>query len=351
MKIAVLMSGGVDSSVVAALLLEKGYDVIGLTMVNWDTAAQAKAAMVAGFLGIEHNTVNLQNEFHDLVIKYFASSYEQGLTPNPCVECNKYIKFGLLLEAALQLNCDMVATGHYARVEYDGLRDRYLLKKGLDQSKDQSYFLYGLKQNQLSHALFPLGGITKQEVRQIAHKMNIPVADEGDSQEICFISNDYRDFLKNRVKFRPGLVVDMQGKVLGSHRGLPFYTIGQRRGLGISSAHPLYVLGLDMENNRLLAGSESDLYQKSLTAAANNFIAIHDLAEPMQVMAKVRYRTQESAAVISKAGNEVQVDFDVPQRAVAPGQSVVYYRNDCVVGGGVIIRAGCCAGWPDRSDG
>lgn len=330
------MSGGVDSSVVAALLLEQGYDVTGLTMINWDEAPGGKAAMVAEHLGIHHKIVNLKNEFNDVIINYFASAYQQGLTPNPCVECNKYIKFGLLLEAARRYDCDMVATGHYARIQYDSTGKRYLLKKGLDTLKDQSYFLYGLKQDQLAHAMFPLGGMTKKEVRELAHKMQIPTADAGDSQEICFVADDYRDFIKDRVQYKIGPVEDTQGNVLGRHRGLPFYTIGQRRGLGISSTHPLYVLGLDVESNRLLVGSNSDLYHQSLIAVDSNFISIADLTQPMQVMAKIRYRATASPALISKVGGEVRVDFDTPQRAVTPGQSVVYYQNDCVVGGGII---------------
>lgn len=331
------MSGGVDSSVVAAILKEQGYDVTGLTMINWDTAAAEKAAMVAEFLGIEHKIVDLKNEFNDLIIKYFASAYQQGLTPNPCVECNKHVKFGLLLQAARKYGCDKVATGHYARIEYDKGLNRYLLKKGLDTTKDQSYFLYGLKQDQLAHVLFPLGRMIKKEVRQLAHNMQLPVADAGDSQEICFVADDYREFIKDRVQYRPGPVVDHEGKVLGRHRGLPFYTIGQRRGLGISSSHPLYVLGLDIENNRLEVGEEGQLYHHSLLAADNNFIAIDDLKEPMPVMAKIRYRADAAAARISQAGKQVRVEFATPQRAITPGQSVVYYQNDCVVGGGIII--------------
>lgn len=330
------MSGGVDSSVAAALLLEQGHDVTGLTMINWDTAAAEKAAMVADFLGIKHKVVNFKKEFNDIIINYFASAYQQGLTPNPCVECNKHIKFGLLLEAARECGCDMAATGHYARVEYDSALNRYLLKKGLDALKDQSYFLYGLNQDQLAHASFPLGGMTKKEVRILAHTMKIPVADAAESQEICFVSDDYRDFIKDRIKYQAGPVVNPEGEVLGRHRGLPFYTIGQRRGLGISSPYPLYVLDLDMENNRLQVGAESHLYRKSLIAADNNFISIKDLTEPMQVMAKIRYRAAAAPAQISKVGENVQVDFEEAQRAITPGQSVVYYRDDYVVGGGIV---------------
>jgi tRNA-specific 2-thiouridylase len=334
------MSGGVDSSVAAALLLEQGYDVMGLTMINWDPSVAEKAAQSAAALGIKHHIVNLRKEFNQLIIDYFAAAYQQGLTPNPCVECNKFIKFGLLLEAARNLGCDMAATGHYARIEYDSMLNRYLLKKGLDTSKDQSYFLYGLKQNQLAHALFPLGGLTKKEVRALARTMKIPAAEVGDSQEICFIDGDYRDFLKERIICEGGLVVNGESQVVGHHQGLPFYTIGQRRGLGISWSYPLYVLGLDMVNNRLLVGEENKLYRQNLTAANNNFIAIDNLTESIQVMAKIRYRAAVAPAVIIRAGDRVQVTFATPQRAITPGQSVVYYRGDCVVGGGVISAAG-----------
>lgn len=330
------MSGGVDSSVAAALLLEQGSDVIGITMINWDTGAAQKAAEVAAGLGIKHYIIDLKNEFGSLVVNYFADSYQHGFTPNPCVECNKFIKFGLLLDAARQYDCDVAATGHYARIEYDNITDRYLLKKGVDASKDQSYFLYGLKQEQLAHALFPLGGMTKKEVRALAHSMDIPVADAGDSQEICFVAGDYRDFLKDRIPYKAGPVVTLEGQVLGRHHGLPFYTIGQRRGLGISYPYPLYVLGMDTDNNKLLVGAESYLYHKSLTASNNNFISIENLSQSMQVTAKIRYRAAAAPAAISADGEKVRVDFETEQRAITPGQSVVYYHDDCVVGGGVI---------------
>ncbi|HEX3010816.1 MAG TPA: tRNA 2-thiouridine(34) synthase MnmA [Syntrophomonadaceae bacterium] len=337
MKVAVLLSGGVDSSVAALLLKDQGYDVMGLTMVNWDSRVGEKAAQAARRLNIEHRIVDLKELFHTRIIDYFCRSYETGNTPNPCVECNKYIKFGALLDIALEAGCDLVATGHYARIEFNGELNRYLLKKGIDSSKDQSYFLYGLKQEQLSHIIFPLGNLKKSEVRDIARQKSVPAAEAPDSQEICFITGDYGDFIKDRVKFKHGEVVDTNMKLVGTHRGLPFYTIGQRRGLGISSSRPLYVIGMDLGKNRLLVGGQEQLYTKTLYASQNNFIYINQLDSPLQVEAKIRYRANAAPAVISMETNGmVKVDFEEPQRAITRGQSVVFYRDEYVVGGGII---------------
>ncbi|MEN6460246.1 MAG: tRNA 2-thiouridine(34) synthase MnmA [Syntrophomonas sp.] len=337
MKVAVLLSGGVDSSVAALLLKDQGYDVMGLTMVNWDIKVGEKAAEVARQLNIEHRIVDLTELFKTRIIDYFCHSYEIGNTPNPCVECNKYIKFGALLDIAREAGCDRVATGHYARIDFDGERNRYLLRKGIDINKDQSYFLYGLKQEQLANIIFPLGSLTKSEVRDIARQRQVPVAESPDSQEICFVSGDYGDFIRDRVKFKSGEVMDTDMRIVGNHRGLPFYTVGQRRGLGISSSRPLYVVGMDLERNRLLVGGQEQLYQKTLHAGQNNFIYINHLDLPLQVEAKIRYRANAAPATIYMENNDrVRVEFVDPQRAITRGQSVVFYQKDYVLGGGII---------------
>ncbi len=339
MKIAVLMSGGVDSSVAALLLKEKGYDVFGLTMINWDLKAVEQAAEAAHYLGISHQVVDLRKVFYEKVIKYFYYSYEKGLTPNPCVECNRHIKFGALLEYALQLNSDLVATGHYARVELDTHSQRYLLKKGVDRLKDQSYFLYGLKQQQLGRSIFPLGSLNKTEVTEMAREAGVKGAVNPESQEICFINDDYREFIRDKVEHRSGDVVDLNGKILGTHRGLPFYTIGQRRGLGISAGRPIYVIAQDDKNNHLIVGDESDLYHDCLLTENNNFIYQENIDSPIQVEVKIRYASQPASAQLDKAADDMlRITFESPQRAITAGQSAVYYLDDYVLGGGIIVK-------------
>jgi len=338
-KIAVLMSGGVDSSMAALLLKEKGYDVFGLTMINWDSKAAEQAAEAAHYLGISHQVVDLRKVFYKRVIEYFYRSYENGLTPNPCVECNRHIKFGALLDHALQKDFDLVATGHYARVELDTMGDRYLLKKGVDRLKDQSYFLYGLKQEQLGRSVFPLGSLNKTEVIQMAREAGIKGTTNPESQEICFIDADYRVFLQDKVDYRPGQVIDLNGKILGNHRGLPFYTVGQRRGLGISAGRPVYVVALDVEKNHLIVGDEPDLYHDRLLTEDNNFIFKEIIDLPIQAEVKIRYASQPAPALLEKAADDMlQITFESPQRAITHGQSAVYYLDDYVLGGGIIVR-------------
>lgn len=337
LKIAVLMSGGVDSTVSALLLKKAGHQILGLTMIGWDEQAAQKAAAIARDLGIEHRVVNLRGVFQEKVVDYFCRSYEGGETPNPCVECNRWVKFGALLDTARHMGCDQVATGHYARVEQDRT-GRFLLKRGRDQGKDQSYFLYSLARPQLAHIVFPLGEFTKDEVRALAVRHGLPVGEEKDSQEICFVAGDYRDFLKDRVGAQPGEIVDGQGRVLGTHRGISFYTIGQRKGLGIAGGRPLYVTALQRESNRVVLGDNAELFSRSLLAGECNFITIDSLQEPVPVRAKIRYRAALAEAVIAPQGDLVRVDFKEAQRAITPGQAVVFYDGDYVVGGGRIIK-------------
>ncbi|HPF44590.1 MAG TPA: tRNA 2-thiouridine(34) synthase MnmA [Syntrophomonadaceae bacterium] len=338
MKVAVLLSGGVDSTVSALLLKEQGHEVIGLTMINFDESVAVKAKEAADSIGIKHSVIDLRQQFEDKVIKYFCNAYEKGNTPNPCVECNRFIKFGALLSAAQELGAEKVATGHYARVEYVDGRKRYLLRKGTDEKKDQSYFLYALKQEQLARTIFPLGEWTKENVRKKAVEAGLKVARERESQEICF-AEDHMELLAGRVKFAPGDVVDMRGNVIGSHKGLPFYTVGQRKGLGISGGRPIYVIRIDEDSNQLIVDDEAYLFNRSLLAGPNNFIMAEKIPDKMRVMAKIRYRAQPAPATVSTDGDLVRVDFDQPQRAITAGQSVVFYQNDYVVGGGIIIKA------------
>ncbi len=352
----VAMSGGVDSSVTAALLKEEGYEVIGVTMQLWpspeladeagrfggccDSGAVTEAKRVAHRLGIPHYAMNFKAIFAHKVIANFCREYSLGRTPNPCIRCNQYIKFDALLKKAKGLGADFVATGHYARIEYDKGSGRYLLKQGIDRNKDQSYVLYVMTQDQLRDTVMPLGHFTKEKVRQMAREMDLPVADKAESQDICFIPDDnYPRFFTEYMPgaARPGPILDRRGNALGEHRGILFYTIGQRRGIGISAPEPLYVVAIDAKNNTIVVGSKKDTYQDELIAAEVNWIAIEQPRQPIKAKAKVRYLHRGAEATVTPlAEGKVHVKFKEPQMAITPGQAVVFYNGDSVIGGGTI---------------
>jgi len=349
------MSGGVDSSVAAAVLLEQGYDVIGVTMQIWpDVKEEVKlseggccslsavddARNVANSLGIPYYVLNFKEVFEDKVINYFVDEYLNGKTPNPCIACNRHVKFEALLNKAISMGVDYVATGHYAIIEYDENKKRYLLKKSVTQAKDQTYALYNLTQDQLSKVLMPIGDYSKDVVRKKAEELGLDVASKPDSQEICFVDdNDYGRFIEENTdkKISTGNFVDTKGNILGKHKGLIYYTVGQRKGLGIAFGKPMYVVGMDVKNNNVILGDENEVFSDKLVAYDLNFISIDTLEEPMRVKAKIRYSAKEADAVIIPIEKDkVQIKFDIPQRAITPGQSVVFYEGDVVVGGGII---------------
>lgn len=354
-NVLVAMSGGVDSSVAAALLVQQGYNVVGATMKLWenenasrdsmccsiDTVNDAKRA--ADMLGIPHYVLNLKNEFNKNVIEYFIDQYSIGHTPNPCIACNKKIKFELLLKKAQSMGIDYIATGHYAKAEYDSQIKRWLLKKPEERSKDQTYVLYGMTQEQLAHTIFPLGEFaSKQEVRKIAQGLGLNVANKPESQEICFVDGDYGDYIESKRSgiSRPGDFVDINGKVLGRHKGLIHYTIGQRKGLGIALGKPLFVTRIDVVQNQIVLGDETGIFKDELAAEDVNFISVDKIEEGMKVTAKIRYLAKESCACISPLANgQIKVKFEQKQRAVTPGQAVVFYQDDTVLGGGTIINS------------
>jgi len=343
-RVAVAMSGGVDSTLAAALLLEAGYELGAFTLRLFEEEEVA-AAEAAACLGIPHRVIDARPEFERQVIADFCREYEQGRTPNPCVVCNAAIKFGRLLTAVRAEGWPVLATGHYARVEYDPERRRWCLLRGVDRRKDQSYFLYRLGQEQLAAACFPLGAMSKEQVREMAEERSLPVARRPESQEICFLGGeDYRQFLARRrcAPPVPGPFLDSRGRVLGCHRGLPYYTVGQRRGLGIAVGRPLYVLALDPERNAVVLGEAEELLAPGLIAGDNRFILLEQLQTAIAVEVRIRSTAAPVAAQLNpRPGGEVAVSFEQPQRAVAPGQAVVYYQGERVLGGGTILRT-----WP-----
>ncbi|MGE3312965.1 MAG: tRNA 2-thiouridine(34) synthase MnmA [Limisphaerales bacterium] len=354
-RVVIGMSGGVDSSAAAALLLEQGFDVVGITLKLWPQdcvsraedkccgpQAVADARGVAHRLGIPFYLVDEAEDFQREVVQYFADEYRAGRTPNPCVMCNEKLKFGTLLRRARQLGAETVATGHYARVEKDAATGRHLLKRGRDPRKDQSYFLFSLRQDQLARTRFPLGELTKSDTREIARDSALKTADKEESMEICFVpDNDYGRFLRQAklVSKHRGEIVDLQGKILGHHDGIEFFTIGQRRGLGIAAPKPLYVLDLDPVRNRVVVGEESELERDSLTVERCNWIVSAEPPDEIEALVKIRYNHAGSPATIRSAPNgTATVQFHEPQRAITPGQACVFYDGDVVVGGGWISR-------------
>jgi tRNA-uridine 2-sulfurtransferase len=356
-RIVVGMSGGVDSSVAAALLVERGYDVVGVTMRVWPGArdeaptrfgaccgseAVDDARRVARTLGIPYYVLNMEAEFERAVVDRFADEYRRGRTPVPCVACNADLKFGSLLARAHAWDAAGVVTGHYARVTRDDATGRYLLWRGKDARKDQSDFLWPLTQSQLAAARFPVGDLDKVEVRAYARRLGLLTADKPESQEICFVpGDDYRAFLRRRdpTLFQPGPIVDVEGAVVGTHAGVAAYTIGQRKGLRLVTGAPRYVVDIDAETNRVTVGASPDLERDRLTATSVNFIACEPPTEPLRIQARIRHSHRPAPASVRARGDgTAEVIFDEPQRAITPGQSVVWYRDDLVVGGGVISR-------------
>jgi len=351
MRVVVAMSGGVDSSVAAALLKEAGYEVIGVTMEIWPSDKQAfggccgveaveDAKRVAYKLDIPHYVMDFRDIFAQKVIADFCQEYSVGRTPNPCIRCNQYIKFDALLERAMRLGADFLATGHYARIEPSN--NDYRLLKAVDPAKDQSYFLYTLGQRQLKHLLFPLGRLSKKKVRGLAAGLGLPTANRQESQDICFIpDNDYRAFVAEHVPLQGGEIVDITGKVLGRHDGLARYTVGQRHGLGLASSKQLYVLKLDAANNRLVVGTRDQLLHSMLTITRPSWVSGEVAKGAIIITAKVRYKAAEVAAELRPSDSMAEVRFIKPQSAITPGQSVVFYQGDAVLGGGVIDAVLC----------
>ena len=355
MRALIAMSGGVDSSVAAKLMTQQGYDCVGCTMRLYendmigqdllDTCCSLEstedARSVTDSIGIPYHIFHYEQLFEKEVIEPFVKEYEAGRTPNPCIECNRCMKFSHLFEKMKQLDCDVVVTGHYAGIDYDKASGRYLLKKAADPSKDQSYVLYCMTQEQLAHTRFPLGNYKKDETRRIAEDQGFRNAKKHDSQDICFVPDgDYVSFMERyRGKtYPPGDFIDKDGNVLGRHKGYVHYTIGQRRGLGIAAEHPLYVVDIRPDTNTVVLGKNEDLFSRELIANKINLISVAKIDQPMRVKAKIRYRHKEQDATVVQIDEDtIKVVFDEPQRAITKGQAVVLYDNDVVVGGGTIL--------------
>lgn len=342
-RVVVAMSGGVDSSVAAAFLKEKGHDVVGVTMKFWGNDNRCcsdddlkDARRVARLLGIPHYNVSLQESFKKNVVDYFVSEYRKGRTPNPCAVCNPSIKFGDLLKKADELDAGFLATGHYAVIGYDPEKKRFLLKRGKERGKDQSYFLARLSQESLSRTLFPIGNFPKSKIRMLARRFGLPVANKADSQEVCFIPDgNITGFIQRRQRTPSpkGPIIDREGKILGFHEGIIGYTIGQRKGLGIAVGRPVYVTKIDADTNTIVIGDESDLYHKRFTASDPHWISVTGISKPIRVKVRIRYRHRPAWASVKPIGKQkVQIEFERPQRAITPGQLAVFYDGDIVVG-------------------